>query len=69
MATHAELDFIYTAGWKLLGDDDLKHLSDFNQKFHANKDAFLQTEEHGGHEQDHFKIPKLHACHHYPENI
>jgi len=42
---------------------------DFNKIFHQNKYSFLQTETHGGHELDHFHIPKLHARHHYPENI
>jgi len=68
-ATRAELDFIYHAGWKMLGEEDLKRMVDFNQIFHQNKDSFLQTDEQGGREQDHFRIPKLHARHHYPENI
>ncbi|KIJ43038.1 hypothetical protein M422DRAFT_137116, partial [Sphaerobolus stellatus SS14] len=69
MATRAELDFIHHAGWKMLGEDDLKRMLDFNKQFHRYKDAFLQTEECGGRELDHFNIPKLHARHHYPENI
>ncbi|KIJ34947.1 hypothetical protein M422DRAFT_262910 [Sphaerobolus stellatus SS14] len=66
---HAELDFIFHAGWKTLGEDDLEHMANFNQIYHDNKDAFLQTPQHGGREQQHFNIPKLHARHHFPDNI
>jgi hypothetical protein len=69
IATRAELDFIYTAGWKMLGDDDLKRMRDFNSQFHRHKDAFLRTEDYGGRELDHFNIPKIHGRHHYPDNI
>ncbi|KIJ29623.1 hypothetical protein M422DRAFT_125251, partial [Sphaerobolus stellatus SS14] len=68
-ATRAELDLIHHAGWKTLGEDDLKRMKDFNKIFHDNKNAFLQTPGRGGREQDHFNIPKPHARHHYPENI
>ena len=68
-ATRAELDFIYHAGWKMLGEDDLSRMIDFNKIFHRNKHAFLRTYQHGGRELDHFHIPKLHSRHHYPENI
>ncbi|KIJ29743.1 hypothetical protein M422DRAFT_268776 [Sphaerobolus stellatus SS14] len=68
-ATRAELDFIYHAGWKSLGDDDLQRMEDFNKVFHENKHAFVKTGQHGGREQSHFKIPKVHARHHYRENI
>ena len=34
IATRAELDFIYTAGWKMLGDDDLERMWHFNSQFH-----------------------------------
>ena len=47
-ATRAELDFIYHAGWKTLGEDDLKRMVDFNTIFHKNKYAFLKTETLGG---------------------
>ncbi|KIJ40662.1 hypothetical protein M422DRAFT_173375, partial [Sphaerobolus stellatus SS14] len=69
IATCAELDFIYTAGWMMLGEDDLEHMTDYNKKFHQHKDAFLQTEDYEGQELDNFNIPKVHAQHHYPENI
>ncbi|KAF8581410.1 hypothetical protein K439DRAFT_1353989 [Ramaria rubella] len=66
IATHAELDFIYHAQWRTLSEMDIQRMVDFNQKFHAHKDAFLNG---GGRDQNHFEIPKLHARHHYPENI
>ncbi|KAF8589263.1 hypothetical protein K439DRAFT_1612853 [Ramaria rubella] len=66
IATCAELDFIYHAQWWTLSEMDIQQMVDFNQKFHAHKDAFLNG---GGRNQNHFEIPKLHAYHHYPENI
>ncbi|KIJ53862.1 hypothetical protein M422DRAFT_85147, partial [Sphaerobolus stellatus SS14] len=68
-ATRAELDFIYHVDWKTLDEDDLKRMKDFNSIFPKYKESFLETPGHGGREQDHFNIPKLHARHHYPENI
>ena len=58
IATRAELDFIYHAQWKTLSDADIQQMIDFNDKYHAHKDAFLGQ---GGRELDHFQIPKLHA--------
>ncbi|KAF8574011.1 hypothetical protein K439DRAFT_1649881 [Ramaria rubella] len=66
IATHAELDFIYHVQWQTLSETDIQQMVDFNQKFHAHKDAFLNG---CGRDQNHFEIPKLHARHHYPENI
>ncbi|KAF8581783.1 hypothetical protein K439DRAFT_1647782 [Ramaria rubella] len=66
IATCAELDVIYHAQWWTLSETDIQWMVDFNQKFHAHKDAFLNG---GGRDQNHFEIPKLHARHHYPENI
>lgn len=68
-ATRVELDFVYHAGWKTFGEDDLQWMEDFNKIFYDNKWAFIQTANCGGWEKDHLKIPKLHARHHYPENI
>ncbi|KIJ43239.1 hypothetical protein M422DRAFT_170075, partial [Sphaerobolus stellatus SS14] len=69
IVTHAEMDFIYTAGWKMLVENDLECMTNYSKKLHQHKDAFLQTEDYGGWELDHFNIPKVHGWHHYPENI
>jgi len=68
-ATRAELDFIFHAQWKTLSESDLQRMQHFNAIFHANKDTFLKTETNGGRDSTHFNIPKLHARHHYPNNI
>ncbi|KZV89151.1 hypothetical protein EXIGLDRAFT_618492 [Exidia glandulosa HHB12029] len=68
----AELDFIYTTHFDTLSETDLQHLGEYNSIYHENKNVFISPgggrTGKGGKIIGHFKIPKLHARHHYAQN-
>ncbi|EJD47098.1 hypothetical protein AURDEDRAFT_38423, partial [Auricularia subglabra TFB-10046 SS5] len=73
-ALRAELDYIYSASWSRISETDLTTaLDDNNDIFHANKNIFIEPGGgrvgKGGVLMTHFRIPKLHARHHFPQNI
>jgi hypothetical protein len=73
-ALRAELDFIYTADWEQISEEDLEHLDTYNKIYHANKSIFIDSKLGGrkgakGNIIPHFRIPKLHARMHLPDNI
>ncbi|EJD33514.1 hypothetical protein AURDEDRAFT_23538, partial [Auricularia subglabra TFB-10046 SS5] len=72
VATRAELDFIYTARYTSMSHSVAKQLHDYNRIYHDNKQVFIdeggRTGKNGA-AIPHFNIPKIHARHHYPDNI
>ncbi|KAH7097033.1 hypothetical protein BKA62DRAFT_590873, partial [Auriculariales sp. MPI-PUGE-AT-0066] len=72
-ALRAELDFIYTTDWEQISEQDLDFLNIYNSIYHENKSIFIHPKL-GGRKgkngmMNHFRIPKLHARHHIPDNI
>ncbi|KAI0639898.1 hypothetical protein C8Q77DRAFT_1214290 [Trametes polyzona] len=63
-AVRALLDFLYLAQYPAHTSDTLHLLQDALQRFHANKEIFIQLGV-----REHFRIPKLHALDHYVQSI
>lgn len=59
-AVRALLDFLYLAQYPLHTDETLGHLEDALQRFHNNKDIFIDLGI-----RSNFNIPKLHFAEHY----
>ncbi|THU80932.1 hypothetical protein K435DRAFT_694654, partial [Dendrothele bispora CBS 962.96] len=60
----ALVDFLYLAQYPIHTDKTLKLLGDSLQKFHKNKDIFVDLGI-----QPHFRLPKLHFLNHYIQKI
>ena len=63
-ATRAMLDFLYLAEYPVHSDESLQLLQDALNRFHENKDIFVQLGI-----RDDFNLPKLHFLIHYIEKI
>ena len=63
-AVRALLDFLYLSQYPVHTSDTLSNLADALQRFHANKDIFIDLGI-----RDHFKIPKFHSYEHYVASI
>ncbi|KAF7972500.1 hypothetical protein HWV62_17870 [Athelia sp. TMB] len=63
-AVRASLDFLYFAQYPLHTDETLGHLEDALQRFHNNKDIFIDLGI-----RNNFNIPKLHFAQHYVQCI
>src|SRR5438477_11325021 len=63
-AVRALLDFLYLAQYPVHTSKTLSNLSDALDRFHANKDVFIDLGI-----QNNFKIPKLHSLQHYVSSI
>jgi hypothetical protein len=63
-AVNALLDFIYLAQYKTHDDITLGYMQDALDRFHADRDYFIQVEI-----REDFNIPKFHSLIHYIESI
>ena len=63
-AVRALLDFLYLAQYPVHTSKTLSDLSDALDRFHANKDVFIDLGI-----RNNFKIPKLHSLQHYVSSI
>ncbi|KAJ7061787.1 hypothetical protein C8F01DRAFT_1013173 [Mycena amicta] len=60
-AVRAILDFVYLAQYPLHSDETLVHMENARQRFHDNKEIFVEL----GIRPDGFNLPKLHSWKHY----